>query len=783
MYIIISFYAVSGLISCSPKIIPKLKVGEIPKEIMMGDSLIFNWQASNAKYVVMNPMGRTLDTSGTVVIKPQVSKPLNVRFTAYNGKNRAGKSFSVNVLLPELSASVPAVVSDEGEYKVTWYSVGSDYVIIDGIDEELPVTGEFAMMPDTIGKVVITAYNRFGYKTQKILTYKIKYLEGLQYKKQIMQGDSCLIKWKFKKTKNVFFKGIDSVFNPVDSVYVKPIYTAVYNVCAVRNNGDTLVDTAKIKVDCPGLLGFFAPMYIYKNSPAVLIWRSRFLPFVSIEGVSDSLPPNGYTKVRPLKTTTYFLKAKVFEELQVIEATVNVVQRSFVVSSKDIKDVPPKMRLDFEIFASDFTYYPDSVKLYVVVVDTTGNFITGLAPPCGTAETSKRYFRGLVETTSAGKKHNITSYKVREVHEKKELPVDVNMTLDYSGSMYGLTDKLEEAYKLFINKKPASTRLSMIRFSDTIITTSELTAHKQRLLSRAAYDKMNEKYLFGGTALYAAMDDGIATLAGSKNPRQMMVFTDGYESSSFYYFGKKATFAQQVAKKAIKENIRINTIGYGYGTNDKVLNFLAAITGGTYYSIFRPEDIKKAVDECLYLNNNYYVITYKPVKCENGRDIVLMYNSNNGETGTTYRDARVGGNYNLQELETEIKNSYWNIPARWGNLKAVSLPQPVTKFDFGKWNPKPGYEKHIKPFVNYLKKYPSSKVVIFGHADNVGSDKDCDNLSLQRAMQVKAVMTGLNVPGRQIIIEACGKKYPVWKTEDKPWKAAENRRVELMIIE
>ena len=781
LYLVLLFLIM--LSACSPKVLPVLKMNDIPKEINLGDSVVFKWNASNAKSVFLQPGNDTLDTSGVYCIKPENDKSLSIRFIATDGKNKAYKSYSIKVLVPSIIAEVPASVTDEEVFDISWSAFNAESVTVNDSLKLYPVKGELKMKADTSGKVVFNAYNKFGKSAQKTLRYSVRYIEDFYFQEEIVTGDSSLIKWKFKNANKVWLDELDLVLNPIDSVYVKPLRNAVYHVNVQKNNGDTITKEVEINVIYPCLLSFFAPAYIFKNNDAVLKWNSRLLKVVSIDGVADSLPPNGKITVQPDKTTKYTLRAKVNGEEQSLTATVNVITRRFVVSSKSISQTPANMRFDFEIFATDFTYYPDSVKLYVLVVDTMGNFITDLAPPFGTVATSKKYFKEIVETTSSGKKHKVSSFTVREVHEKKDIPMDINLTLDYSGSMWGTTPKLEEAYRLFINKKPNATKLSMVRFSDTIVTLSELTADKNTLLTRSAFVEDKDTLFFGGTALYAAMDDGLSTLTGSKNQKQMMAFTDGYECSSFYYIGKKATFAQQVAKKAKKENIRINTIGYGPATNEKVLKFLAAITGGTYYAIYRPNDILRVMDECLYLHKNYYVITYKPTRFENERNITLTYNSNNSKTGTTNRDAFVGDKYNLQELESEEKNSYWNSPNKWGTKAAVSLPQSVTKFDFGKSDLKPGYEKRITPFIEYLKNNPSATVVIFGHTDHVGTEKDCDNLSRQRAQKIKDYMISQGVPETQIILEVCGKRFPIWKTEDKQWKAQENRRVELLIIE
>ena len=783
LYIVVLITIVIGFSSCSEKLLPVIKMNNIPKEIVLGDSIVFKWSVFNAEKVVLKPSNNILDTSGTFTFKPKNDSVYTYKFTAFSGKNKASKFYTIRVNSPQIKGIVPLSVTDEEEFSVNWYSGYADYVMITGYNEKLPVKGERKIRIDSTEKIIFTAYNKFGKSVSKEYPVKVKYIEDFKFPKQICRGDSCVISWKYKKTKELTIEGFDGKFKPIDSVFVKPLLDTVYKIRAIRNNGDTILEEASIKVVYPRLLSFFGPGYIFKGEEATLKWTSVLTPFVTLEGVNNSLPPIGTYKVSPAQTTTYLLTTIINGEKQTLAATVNVITRKLVVNSMSVNNVPAKMRFDFEIFATDFTNYPDSVKLYVLVVDTIGNFITDLAPPFGTKETSKKYFKEIVETTSANKNHKVQSFNVREVHEKKDIPTDINITMDYSGSMYGTTNELEQSCNIFINKMPAQTRLSMVRFSDTIVTLCGLLKDKTELLKRAFFNPKTDNFYFGGTALYAAMDEGLISLNNSPNTKQMMIFTDGYECSSFAYIGKRAIFAQQVAIKARKMNVRINSLGYGVGTNEKVLKFLSVITGGTYYSILRPSDITNVMNECLYLNRNYYVITYKPERMDNDRNITLVYNSNNGKTVNANRDVFVGDKFDFQEFEYEGTNTYVNQKNKWGNLNAVSLPQVVARFDFSKSDLKPESYKKIKPFLDYLKNKPNSKIVISGHADHVGNETDCEELSKQRALSVKEYLKNNGITDSRIIIEPCGKKHPIWKKEDTKWKAAENRRVELLIIE
>lgn len=781
-YFLIAF-CLFGLSSCAPKLPPRITMNKIPRDICLGDSIVFEWKSQNANILVFKPFNDTLAPSGILILKPHKDSVYSYRVTAVSGKQKTSKYFSVAVHSPVIRAVLPQQVDDESAFLLKWDAAYSNYVTIEGMDGKFPVKGAVFMMADSTEKVSLTAWNKFGKSCTKTYPLKVKYLEYLSFPYRVIGGETCKVKWKFKKTKEVKLEGWDYPFKPVDSVILRPDKPVHFHVYAIRNNGDTAVELVDFKVVYPRLISFKGPEYIFKGDEAVLIWKSFLIPFVKISGISDSLPPSGKCIVKPDSTTVYTLSCHIKGEVQNLQFTVNVINRELVVGAKKFKEDVKKSRYDFEIFATDFTWYPDSVKLYVLVVDDKGNFITGLAPPYGSEATSRKYFKTLMENSLTDKIYKVNSFRVREQHHIEVKPNDINITLDYSGSMLNTIRDLERACSIFIKEMPENTRLSLVRFSDSISNLCGLISNRDELQKNVPLNPATDTIYLGGTALYAAMDEGLISLYDSARPRQMFVFTDGYECSSFAFFGKRATFAQQVAAKARKNKIRINTVGIGNAINKKVLKFLSSLTGGNYYEIFRPTDIEKVMYENLYLAQNYYEITYKPARIDGERNLTLVYNANNEKTGNATRKVFVGDDFKLEELDSTQDSTYWNRKSSWGKLKALSAPQVVAKFDFAKSELRPKNHKKLYPFLDYLNKNPGSKIVIFGHADKVGDKEACDTLSKKRALSVRKYFTDNGIPVSRTFVEPCGNNHPVWDAEDEPWKAAENRRVELLIVE
>lgn len=81
-----------------------------------------------------------------------------------------------------------------------------------------------------------------------------------------------------------------------------------------------------------------------------------------------------------------------------------------------------------------------------------------------------------------------------------------------------------------------------------------------------------------------------------------------------------------------------------------------------------------------------------------------------------------------------------------------------------------------------MEKNKSVIILIAWHTDKVGSENAYYILAYKRADAVKNYKISAGVEPSRIVLIGCGKDYPVWTTEDEEWKAAENRRVEVMFL-
>ena len=79
--------------------------------------------------------------------------------------------------------------------------------------------------------------------------------------------------------------------------------------------------------------------------------------------------------------------------------------------------------------------------------------------------------------------------------------------------------------------------------------------------------------------------------------------------------------------------------------------------------------------------------------------------------------------------------------------------------------------------MEYLVKYPQSKLVVTGHADSVGSDAYNMELSKRRAESVKNYLVEkYNIDEQRMIVKGVGSSQPI-ADNDSPEGQAQNRRV------
>lgn len=137
--------------------------------------------------------------------------------------------------------------------------------------------------------------------------------------------------------------------------------------------------------------------------------------------------------------------------------------------------------------------------------------------------------------------------------------------------------------------------------------------------------------------------------------------------------------------------------------------------------------------------------------------------------------------FNIAEFSKGLQNSIAQTNAE-ATKKGIKINfDAAVLFDSGKFVLKPTAAPTIKSAAELISAYPQALVKIHGHTDSVGSDKDNQKLSENRADAVKNALLSAGIPASiRFEIAGFGENSPV-ATNDNEKGRRKNRRVELYI--
>ncbi|MCU0445643.1 MAG: OmpA family protein [Microscillaceae bacterium] len=118
----------------------------------------------------------------------------------------------------------------------------------------------------------------------------------------------------------------------------------------------------------------------------------------------------------------------------------------------------------------------------------------------------------------------------------------------------------------------------------------------------------------------------------------------------------------------------------------------------------------------------------------------------------------------LSEKEKEILTATHTVYFALGSTQLLASPET---------------EKFFTILKEYLQKSPTSKIVITGHTDNVGSAENNLQYGKNRAEAVKAQLIARGLPTAQIITDSKGMTVPIADNESEAGRQ-KNRRAEIV---
>ena len=228
----------------------------------------------------------------------------------------------------------------------------------------------------------------------------------------------------------------------------------------------------------------------------------------------------------------------------------------------------------------------DVVQVTVTVTNDRGEFVAGLP-------------QSAFHIAEDGKPQTITYFASEDV------PLELVVAIDVSGSMSTAMPKLKQAAKAFLGAVPAENRLSLLGFNDSVFSLTRLPTDPPEVRMRA----VDRLAAWGATALYDVIVRGIDMLGARTGRKALVIFSDGEDQGSHVTL-------DQVEQRLQASDVTLYMIGQGRGLEverlKKVMDRLSTPTGGRVFTMARIDQLSSAFDLLLEELSHQYLIGYPP---------------------------------------------------------------------------------------------------------------------------------------------------------------------------
>ncbi len=227
----------------------------------------------------------------------------------------------------------------------------------------------------------------------------------------------------------------------------------------------------------------------------------------------------------------------------------------------------------------------DVVQVTVTVSDGRGRFVRNLP-------------RSAFHVSEDGKGQGITHFSSEDV------PLEIVVAIDISGSMTPAMPKLRKAVKEFLGDVPVQDLVTLLGFNDSIFTLTRKNGDPAERVK--AVDRLAP---WGSTALYDVILRGVETLGRQTGRKALIVFTDGEDQ------GSHATI-NDVERRLQSSDVTLYMIGQGRGVTmdslKKVMERLSNPTGGRALFTDSIDELHESFADLLDELSNQYLLGYEP---------------------------------------------------------------------------------------------------------------------------------------------------------------------------
>jgi VWFA-related protein len=227
----------------------------------------------------------------------------------------------------------------------------------------------------------------------------------------------------------------------------------------------------------------------------------------------------------------------------------------------------------------------DVVQVTATVTDSHGKYVKGLP-------------QSAFHVAEDDRPQAITHFASEDV------PLELIVAVDISGSMMPAMPKLKKAVKEFLGTVPSRDRVTLLGFNDTVFSLTRGTTDPADRIK--AVDRLAS---WGGTALYDVILRGVDMLGRQVGRKAMIVFTDGEDEGSH-------AVLTDVEQRLQASDVTLYMIGQGRGVTmeplKKVMEQLSHPTGGRALFTDSIDELHGAFNDLLDELSHQYLLGYPP---------------------------------------------------------------------------------------------------------------------------------------------------------------------------
>jgi VWFA-related protein len=258
--------------------------------------------------------------------------------------------------------------------------------------------------------------------------------------------------------------------------------------------------------------------------------------------------------------------------------------------------------------------FPDGGRVAATVVTKTAHEIqmdTGVSAvlvPVVVKDWQERFVQGLKKESFRIFENNVP--QIIRHFQPENVPLDVVIAVDVSGSMSDSMPKLKTAVKRFldtlsdVSRAQAKVNITVIAFNDRV----SIIAKPDTSLA-AAKSAVDELTAYGGTSLYDTMLKSFDLLGHEISRKAVIVFTDGDDRTSL-------AAIDPVERRIHDSDATVYMITLGKSAQmlavRKIVDHLSDISGGKPLPIDKIDQLEKALDYVKEDLTHQYLVGYEP---------------------------------------------------------------------------------------------------------------------------------------------------------------------------